>query len=229
MARSTTQNPLRETIRLGIGGAKSNLVPGAVLWLIGLTLVISYYQLEPVATTFDQIGRWKAHYSPWFAMLSTATFGSLIPWLAQVLFIPAEKQTPRRQVLPLFLFWGIHGWQVDQFYQIQSALFGTAIDFQTIATKTLVDEFVWVPFLAIPQVVLCYLFIENDLSPKRFRAALKETPFLTRAIPLMIANWVVWIPSVTLIYLFPLSLQLPLQNIILALWCLIISFFTKNA
>jgi hypothetical protein len=64
---------------------------------------------------------------------------------------------------------------------------------------------------------------------KEFKAALKQKPFFDRVIPLMIANWVVWIPAVSLIYLFPLPLQLPLMNIILALWCLILTFFAKNA
>ncbi len=64
---------------------------------------------------------------------------------------------------------------------------------------------------------------------KEVKAALKQKPFFDRVIPLMIANWVVWIPAVSLIYLFPLPLQLPLMNIILALWCLILTFFVKNA
>ena len=77
--------------------------------------------------------------------------------------------------------------------------------------------------------MLGYLLIEKNGSLAEFRASLKRKPFLDRAIPLMIANWVVWIPAVSLIYLFPLPLQLPLMNIILALWCLILTFFAKNA
>jgi hypothetical protein len=101
--------------------------------------------------------------------------------------------------------------------------------FMTILKKTLVDEFVWVPFFAVWQLVLGYLLIEKKGSVTEFRAALKRKPFLQRVIPLMIANWVVWIPAVSLIYLFPLPLQLPLMNIVLALWCLILTFFAKNA
>ena len=229
MTPSQPTTPFREALRMGIEGAKSNLLPGATLWLFGLALVVSYYQSESISEIFDAIGIWKTKVSPWFAILSTATFGSLIPWLVQMLFLPLEKRVPFRQVPWLFLFWGMHGWQVDVFYQLQSHLFGDNIDFNTILSKTLVDEFVWVPFLVVPQILLSYLFIENALSPSRFREALRHKGFFARAIPLMIANWVVWIPSVALIYLFPLPLQLPLQNLILAMWCLIISFFTKNA
>ncbi|MBK1833020.1 hypothetical protein [Roseibacillus ishigakijimensis] len=219
---------LREALRLGWGGAKSNLLPGALLWTVGLVLVIAYYQSPVVAQTFDHIGIWKNRYSPWFAMVSTALFGSLIPWLAQLAFLPRERRMPFRQVPWLFLFWALHGWQVDKLYELQAHVFGNAIDAATIVRKTLVDQFVWVPLLAVPQVLLSYLFIEHGLSGKRFGEALRRKSYWERAIPLMIANWVVWVPSVSLVYLFPLPLQLPLMNLILALWCLIISFFAKN-
>ncbi len=229
MPQSSFHSLVREATQLGIHGAKSNLRPGAILWLTGLILIFCYYQIESIAHLFDLVGSWKTTFSPWFAMLSTATFGSLIPWLVQVAFLPSKKRQPFRQIPWLFLFWALHGWLVDAFYRLQAVIFGNSIDAQTIILKTLVDQLIWAPFLAVPQVLLSYLFIENELSPTRFKAALTRKGFLARAIPLTLANWVVWFPAVTLIYLFPLPLQLPLQNIILALWCLIVSFFAKNA
>ena len=232
MNSSKPSHPLKEAFRLGWGGAKSNLVPGAVLWAVGLVLVISYYQFENVSVAIDHVGRWKERFSPWFAILSTAIFGSLIPWLAQGLFSTKDPNKkggqPFRKVPWLFLFWAIHGWQVDQLYRFQSLLFGNELTASTIVAKTLVDQFLWSPFLATPQVLLFYLFSENEHSGRRFREALKRKGFLQRLIPLLLTNWMVWIPSVALIYLFPLPLQLPLMNLILASWCLIVIFFAKN-
>lgn len=222
------QSPFREAVRLGWGGAKENLLPALALWIMGLTLVIAYYQWEGAAIAFDRIGQWKLRTSPWFAMLSTALFGSLVPWVVGSLLLPAEKRQSLRRVPLLFLFWALHGWQVDRLYQFQSVLFGSELSAKTIVAKTLVDQFVWSPFLATPQVLLFYLFSEQNHSPTRFKEALGRTGFFQRLIPLLLANWVVWIPSVALIYLFPLPLQLPLQNIILSLWCLILIFFAKN-
>lgn len=229
MAKNPSPNPLREAIRLGWGGARENLLPGVALWIAGLALVLGYYQLEAVAQFFDRIGLWKERFSPWFAMLSTAVFGSIVPWVVGAFFLPQEKKQPFRRVPALFLFWALHGWQVDKLYQFQSILFGTELQASTIIAKTLVDQFLWSPFLATPQVLLFYLFSENDLSKQGFLQALQRKGFLARLIPLMLTNWVVWIPSVALIYLFPLPLQLPLMNLILALWCLILLFFAKNA
>ena len=228
MKSSHQSHPFREALRLGWGGAKSNLIPGSVLWILGLVLVVLYYQVEFVAKAFDNIGSWKELFSPWFAMLSTGIFGSIVPWLVGALFLPQEKKQPFRRVPFLFLFWAIHGWQVDKLYELQSVVFGNELNTQTILLKTLVDQFLWSPFLATPQVLLFYLFSEHDHSPLRFKQALQRKNLLQRLIPLLLTNWVVWIPSVALIYLFPLPLQLPLMNIILAIWCLILSFFAKN-
>jgi len=52
---------------------------------------------------------------------------------------------------------------------------------------------------------------------------------MIRYLPMLIAGWLVWIPTVMLIYLFPLPLQLPFQNIILCFWSMILLFFTKNS
>ncbi|GHC55641.1 hypothetical protein GCM10007100_22900 [Roseibacillus persicicus] len=229
MNPSPRRNLFREAVHLGWGGAKENILPGLALWVVGLALVICYYRFEPVAQSFDLIGDLKDRTSPWFAMISTAIFGSLVPWLVGALFLPKEKRLPIRRVPLLFLFWAIHGWQVDKLYELQSVVFGSELKTSTIFFKTVVDQFLWSPFLATPQVLLFYLFSEQDHSARRFKLALQRKSFLQRLIPLLLTNWVVWIPSVALIYLFPLPLQLPLMNLILAIWCLIISFFAKNA
>ncbi len=224
-----SKSHLREAIRLGLGAARTNLVPGAFLWAVGLILVTLYYQAPAVAAFLDRVGEIKVAYSPWIGMASTAIFGSLVPWAAQAVFRKKEDRTPFRHVPWLMLFWALHGWQIDIFYKIQEWLFGSGKDAWTILQKTFVDEFVWVPFLAVPQLVYGYLFIEKDLSLRETKSALKRRSFFERAIPLMIANWVVWIPAVAVIYLFPLPLQLPLMNLVLGIWCLIITFFAKNA
>ena len=226
---TSMRSHMREVLRLGWGGAKSNLLPGMVLWGVGSVLVALYHQVETVAQALDIVGEFKLRYSPWFAMLSTALFGSLIPWMVQLFFLGEEDRQPAWQVPLLFLFWCLQGWEVDWLYRIQAMIFGSGIDLVTIAQKTMVDQFVWVPFLGVPQVVLGYLFIENKCSLASCRKALERKSFLARTIPLVIATWIVWIPAVSLIYLFPLALQLPLMNLILAMWCLILTFFAKNS
>lgn len=221
---------LAEAARLGWGGARANLIPALSLWMVGLALVLGYYQLSPMRETLDEIGRWKLAWSPWFAIVSTSLFGSLIPCLIQRILAPRSPTRPSApQVFGLVIFWAIMGAQIDLLYLLLADLFGEGNDPTTIIKKTLVDQFVWVPLLAIPETVLGYLLIEKKGSLLACREALRRKSFFQRAIPLMIATWVVWVPAVSLVYLFPSALQLFLMNVILALWSLILTFFSKQA
>lgn len=220
---------LREAARLGWGGARANLVPALALWGVGLTLILAYHFLDPVASFLDQIGRWKLAWSPWFAILSTALFGSLVPVFTQRVLVPKSPVSSSRQVLILMAFWALMGWEIDLLYRAQGHFFGNGTDPRTIIVKTFVDQFIWCPFFGLPQTVFGYLLAEKNGSFADCREALRRKPFLQRAIPLLIVTWAVWIPAVSLIYLFPPALQLPLMNIILALWTLILAFFAKNA
>lgn len=221
---------LQEAARLGWGGAWANLVPALALWLVGIFLILAYHQLDPVTRAFDRVGQWKIAWSPWFAIISTSLFGSLIPTLIQRLLVPRSPTHPTGpQILGLMIFWAVMGLEIDLLYRTQTILFGEGTDLVTIAQKTVLDQFVWVPLLAVPQTVAGYLLIEKKGSLAACREGLRKKSFLTRAIPLMIATWVVWVPAVSLVYLFPSALQLFLMNIILALWSLILTFFAKQA
>lgn len=225
---SARSHLLSESFRMGWSGAKANLRAGVILWLVGSVLVGSYYSAPPVRQLLDDIGQFKVAFTPWFAMISTAAFGALLPFVFQLFFLPKEKKQSFRQVSWLVLFWAIHGWQVDWLFRLQAMAFGDEVTFAILLKKMMVDQLVWSPLFALPQVVLVYLFVENDCSLGQTRKALQRRGYLTRAIPILVVNWVVWIPAVTLIYLLPLALQLPLQNLILSLWCLLLLFFAKH-
>lgn len=227
--RPAVRNHLKEAARLGWGGAKANLIPAIALWIVGIALVLAYYQLPPVTRALDHVGRFKLAWTPWFAIVSTALFGSLIPVFIQRTLAPKGPSQPGHKIILLMIFWAIMGWEIDLLYRLQAHFFGNGTDPITIAKKTFVDQFIWGPFLGIPQTILGYLFVENSGSITACRAALKRKSFLQRTIPLLIATWVVWVPAISLVYLFPTSLQLPLMNIILALWSLVLIFFSKNA
>lgn len=227
--RQAVRHHLQEAARLGWGGARANLIPAVALWVVGVILILAYDKFPPLTRFLDQVGEWKVAWTPWFAILSTALFGALIPAMIQRLFAPNSIPFSGIQITILALAWAIQGWEIDLLYRTQAHFFGNGTDPATIAKKTLVDQFVWCPFLGLPQTVLGYLYAEKQGSFSAFRVALRRKSFLQRAIPLLITTWVVWIPAVSLVYLFPPSLQLPLMNIILAVWSLILTFFARNA
>jgi len=180
-----SQHHLKETTRLGLAAAKANLLPSSLLWITGIALVALYYNHQPTARFLDEVGVVKMAWAPWFAMISTAVFGSVVPWLAQLLFAAPTDRQKLRHLPWLFLFWAAQGFQIDLLYKFQDRLFGSELTVQTIVSKALVDEFVWVPFLAIPQIVMAYLVIEKDFSRTAIREALQRRSFIARAIPLV--------------------------------------------
>lgn len=224
-----TQSPLQRSIHLGLSAARENIKPAILLWIVGLTLVLLYYFSPPVTAALSQLGELKDTYSPWLGMLTTGIAGGLLPWILQKIFPTSTPAQPLRQVALYFTFWCINGYQVDWLYSTQSAIFGDSADLATIVKKLLVDQLLWAPLLMVPQLIFCYVLIDNNLSLRKARQALRASPFIERYIPLMLLGWTVWLPAVCIIYLFPLPLQLPLQNIILTLWSLILIFCTKNS
>jgi hypothetical protein len=77
-------------------------------------------------------------------------------------------------------------------------------------------------------MVIGYMFKDSGYSIRRTRLNLGPHWYRRRGLPLMLANWGVWIPTVICIYCLPTPLQLPIQNIVLCMWCLMILFITHH-
>ena len=121
------------------------------------------------------------------------------------------------------------GIEIDWFYRVQSLMFGSNQQFSTVVTKTLVDQIIYVPAFGLVNVVLFVLWRDNDFSCRRFRIALGPNWYARHVLPVLVSNWFVWIPAVLLIYGLPSGLQLPIQNLVLVFWILILTFFTSPA
>ncbi|MBK1859387.1 Mpv17/PMP22 family protein [Cerasicoccus arenae] len=216
----------RAAINEGIAAAKANLIPGALLIFCGILLVVGYYQVEAVRNTLDWVGELQKRFGPAFAIPSTAFFGGVLPLVFRRVFL---KESSRWQdYLFQSLFWGEKGLEVYFFYKMQAALFGHSATWQSILPKVLVDQLIYVPLVAVPSMVLGYLWKACGYSIADTRAALLRRSYWERSIPVMISNWGVWTPAVIIIYTFPLALQLPLENLILTIWVMLVILLTRE-
>ena len=118
---------------------------------------------------------------------------------------------------------------MDALYRLQAHVFGDAVALGVVLSKVLVDQFVYCPIWAVPTTVILYLWKDCGFSVARTKANLGERWYYRRAVPVMVSNWGVWIPAVTLIYFLPQPLQLPLQNIVACFWVLLLMFITGRA
>lgn len=221
---------LNEAFVKGGKAAKKNFIPGICLQVLAVSLILCYYNLPSVQRALDQVGNWNTQWSPWFAILTTMFFGGVIPLSIEALQARREGREFKSllQVLFTLAVWALNGLLVVLFYDLQARLFGNDQEIGTIIKKVLVDQFLYVPLHVVPFFTIFFLWRDVHFSWSKVRESLQRKGFLARALPLMISNWSVWIPAVSIIYAFPLPLQLILMNLILVFWSLILSFFMSE-
>ena len=85
------------------------------------------------------------------------------------------------------------------------------------------------PLWAAPSQVLLFTWKDAGFSIAGMRAAFRRQPVVQRGLVVMFSTWVVWIPAVAIIYSLPSTLQVPLFNLVLCFWCLLMSFISRES
>jgi hypothetical protein len=209
--------------RRALGAARANLLPGLVLQAFALALVGAYYLHAPTRAALDSLAAVKARFGFAYSMLSTAAFGGLIPFLYMRSHPRTRMATPASHGLFYMAFWAYKGFEVDLFYRIQGWLFGTLPTVTAILKKVIVDQFVYCVLISMPFTVLAFFWKDTGFDGRRLRG-LDVPGFLKATLPAaLLGTWIVWIPAVTVIYCLPPALQIPLFNIVLCFYALMIA------
>jgi hypothetical protein len=208
---------------------RRNLWPGLVLQIAALSVIVAYTSLPAVHASLDAIGALKDRLGFAYSVLSTATFGGLIPFA--VLFATGRVPRGRQygELMFYLLFWAIKGFEIDALYRLQTVLFGEAQTVWVIASKVCVDQFVYNPLWAAPIQAIFFLWKDCNFSTKELRLRLHEESLTRRVLVVLVSTWLVWIPAVAIIYTLPTALQLPLSNLVLCFWCLLVSFISRQS
>lgn len=205
-------------------------MPGAVLSAFAVGLLLAYWYVPAVNAALTRLGEFKLAAGWAFVVVSTAVFGGLIPGLVQRARPRLRHTMPWKFLWFTVVFWAYKGLEVDLLYRLQAVWFGHGTDPTTIAKKIFIDMGVYCPVWAVPSTVLAYAWGETVFS-KNGSAAQALAPirqlgfrgwFGRDIVPVMISNWAVWVPAVCVIYCLPLALQLPVQNLVLCFWSLLL-------
>jgi len=219
--------PTFHPVRDGLAAARQNLIPGLVLQVFALTIVLLYYFVPATGGFFQTLADWKSSGGFFYSAVATALFGGLIPFLYLKLNPSTRASTPWLFLVFYVGFWAYRGIEVDVLYRVQAWLFGEGNAVTTIVPKVLVDQFVYNPLWAAPLQILAYHFMNERYSSRAF-ADYDWKAFLFQKIPTtLISTWGVWIPMVTIIYCLPSTLQIPLFNIALCFWVLLLTTLTR--
>lgn len=204
-------------------------MPGLCLQLFALLVVVAYFNSPEVGELLDRVGSLKRAYGFAFSALSTAAFGGVIPYLVLLRTGKLPRRRADREFLFYVGFWMWKGIEVDAFYRGQAWLLGDDAAWSTIVQKTALDQFVYNPLWAAPTQTIFFLWKDSGFSWRRTHERLKEDSFGRRTLVVLLSTWVVWIPAVAIIYSLPSALQLPLFNLVLCFWCLLLSFLSRES
>lgn len=208
---------------------KANLRPALLLQAFALLLLLAYYRTDAGHAWLGSIGELKARYGFWYSAAATCVFGGLLPYSVLVATGKIARGRRAPELVFYVLFWIWKGIEVDAFYRAQAFVFGAENDFRTIALKVLVDQLAYAPIISAPVQVLCFLWKDSGFSVSATRTALARQSLWQRTLVVIFSTWVVWIPAVTIIYALPSALQIPLFNLVLCFWCLLMSFLSRES
>jgi hypothetical protein len=216
----------------GLRGARANLIPGALLQLAAVALVVGYYHVPAVHRALTRLADFRQAVGIGFGIASTALFGGVLPFLYIPFAARQGKGTPALgwlQGLGLTAYWAYKGLEVDLWYRLQAHVVGSGHEVSTILLKVFLDQFVYCPILAVPATAVVYHWVASHFDGHGLRADLGAPGwYRRRVLPVLISNLGVWVPAVAVIYALPTPLQLPLQNIVLCFFTLVVAHQTRG-
>jgi hypothetical protein len=227
---SSTVATLEAPWRAGLRGARATALPGFVLQLGALALVLAYYQHPPTRELLGRLAAFREETGVIFGIVSTGLFGGVIP----VLYLWSRRATRSRydgaQAAGVIAFWAYKGFEIDLVYRLQARFVGEGNDLDTIAIKTFFDQFIYCPLFAVPVTVVVYAWVNAHYAVAPLAADLRMPGwYVRRALPVLVSNFAVWVPAVCIIYALPTPLQLPLQNLVLCFFTLLLAHITQRA
>ena len=218
-----TKARLVENIKRAIS---ANFLPGLCLQFFAVSIGLSYFYWPASQPLFEMVAELKVDFGGWYAVISTSIFGGLLPFL--YLFMSGKiRFLPFQQFLFYLLIWGMLGWLINAFYSFQVVLFGDGTDWLTIVKKTALDQFVFSAFMTGPFIALAFLWKDQQFNWQKTKIHFDD--LIKVQIPTtVVTTWIIWIPAVSLIYMMPTNLQIPLFNLVLCFFVLILAILNVD-
>lgn len=207
--------------------ARQNAVPAAALQTLTLLLLLGYYRWPPAHDALEHLLRLKLAWGAGYSFLAGALFAGLLPLLV-LRWKGADGGRFPLELAFACLFWGWRSVEVDLFYRLQAHWFGAAAQWQTVLAKTAVDQLLYSPLWAVPEIALVLAWKEAGFSWRATRARLDPDFFALRLPAAVIGNAMVWLPAVVAIYFLPGALQLPVSNLVGSSWVLLMGVLLQR-
>lgn len=222
---SLAPNPVPEPPwRAGLRAARACIAPGLVLQSLALAIVWAYYHHEPSRALLGRLAEFRTQHGFSFSAISTMLLGGLVPFLYLRCRAATRAAHPWPHLPFFLLLWAFKGVEVDVFYRALDWLLGAGTHWTTIVLKTIIDQFVYNPLWGTPVVILLYAWKDAGFQGNIIRQDLGTRGWYRRRVwPALLANWGVWVPTVSIIYMLPNALQIPLFNVVICFWTILLT------
>ena len=210
---------VKNPFKVGMSAVKANVVPMLVLWCVAVAAIAGYLYSPAFAALLGPLARWQTE-SGWLAaFLNRVILCGIVPGLFMA-FVPSIRPPRLWLVVLVYSLWG-GAWGVicDGFFSLQAHVFGHGRDIATLAAKTAVDQLLWNVAVCTPVNALFFPWVADDFR-RGGRLAMREF-LLCRCLPMLVSNWIVFVPVTVVVYAFPKPLQVQLTGLVGSFWMLV--------
>ena len=216
---------VKEAFRKGYQAGRQSLPAMLAIEAVMALVVGSYYLCPPVAAALSRLADWQHAGGVLAAACASAFAGGILSEISAVYFLDGGRWTRAHLDNAAFkaaLFF-VTGAIVYEFYYYQSVWFGNGAAWSIILPKIIVDQCGYTPFFSVPFQTVVIRWHHVGYSFRRLGPELNRDLVTGKMLPVLVTNWMFWVPGVTFIYSMPQNLQMPLAILANAIWSILLS------
>src|SRR5580698_5956061 len=228
---TATDNGAAAVSPLGAGAAALRRFwrPFVLIQGAAALLAVAFHASASFRAACTLAAAWKTAGGLPLAAATSALAGGILPELARL--VADGGRSPFRgrggEIAFNTGFFAFNGVVIDLLYRGEAHLFGGDAQLLTVVEKVAFDQFVFTPQWLIV-IVLLFLWRQRGYSLAATLPAVGRGFYRARVVPLLIPNWLFWIPMVSIIYALPSALQFLLFVPALGAWSLIMVFIADR-
>lgn len=214
--------------RAGLRAVRANVLPGLIVQGAMVVLLLLYYFHPPAQAVFLRLAETKKAWGFGYSILAAAVAGAVVPEFLRIVINQRGRVLAKnfKELLFTVPFWGCMGFVVDVFYRCQAQWFGDEPVPSVVIPQVLVDQFLYNPLFAAPVTV--WLFAWKNRGYRMTCEFFTARYYRDHVLPALFATWGVWIPVVTVLYLLPEPVQIPLFSLALSLWAILYAWMSEE-
>ncbi len=193
-------------------------------------LVAIYYCWPTGSAILAKYGTWQHSGGILAGALASAIAGGIISEICLVYVVYGGRWTLTHLENLVFKFtlFFLGGMVTYELYRLQAVWFGEGVTWSVILPKVLVDQFIFSVFWSTSYQTLAFRWMSLRYSGRDLWRELDWNFVINRMLPVLVTNWMFWIPGTVLLYSMPLILQMPLAVFANAIWAVLLSAVARH-